>query len=61
MMVCPYRGNVTDHAIRGLTVAALAKCDAWWQGPSFLSAPESEWPETKMLAKDEVDVEKKLQ
>ena len=55
----PTGENVADHATRGLTVAALAKCDAWWQGPSFLSAPNSEWPETKMFAKDEAAVEKK--
>ena len=36
--------NPADVATRGTTVPSLQNDCLWWHGPSWLTAPEKEWP-----------------
>ena len=36
--------NPADPASRSLYPVELTKCQHWWQGPTWLAEPESEWP-----------------
>jgi len=40
----PGSDNPADAATRGLTPKQLADKPLWWDGPSWLSKPSSEWP-----------------
>ncbi|XP_044248692.1 uncharacterized protein [Drosophila takahashii] len=40
----PTGDNPADCATRGLYPDQLAAYDLWWQGPSWLRLPESQWP-----------------
>lgn len=37
--------NPADMASRGIEPSALVDAALWWNGPQFLSKPESEWPQ----------------
>ncbi|XP_061724427.1 uncharacterized protein LOC133530514 [Cydia pomonella] len=37
--------NPADMASRGIEPSALVDSALWWNGPQFLSKPESEWPQ----------------
>lgn len=53
---CPSDDNPTDLPYRGFTATPLISCDHWWNGPSWLSQPECQWPsdlKTKENIKEE--------
>ena len=47
----PTKLNPADLLTRGLSISTLAEEKQWWNGPSFLKQPPSEWPETKIEMK----------
>lgn len=40
----PSKQNPADCASRGLQPSELPNFDLWWNGPTWLSSPSSEWP-----------------
>lgn len=38
------KSNPADIVSRGLSATELINANIWWDGPSFLTQPESEWP-----------------
>ena len=56
----PTKQNPADLLTRGLSVSALMQ-DRWRKGPAFLVQAETEWPEKKIVAKEELDVEVRKQ
>lgn len=44
--------NSSDLASRGLYPNQLSDNALWWQGPTFLSRPTSEWPNNEVLPTD---------
>ena len=57
----PTKQNPADLLTRGLSVSAVIKEDRWWKGPAFLVREETECPEKKIVAKEELDVEVRKQ
>ena len=49
----PTKQNPADFGTRGLTVSELADSEMWWNGPTFLAFPESDWPEPKSASPEE--------
>ncbi|GAB1865862.1 Gag-pol protein [Camponotus japonicus] len=50
--------NPADCASRGIHGQQLASHDLWWQGPSWLRLPESEWPSATDQSFCETSLEK---
>ena len=42
---CPTDENPADLPSRGMNVSELASSDKWWNGPSFLTSTEDQWPQ----------------
>ena len=53
----PTKQNPADLLTRGLSVSTFIEEGRWWTGPSFLVQEETEWPEKKIEAKEEPDME----
>ena len=51
--------NPADICSRGMKAHSLMKSQLWWNGPQFLSTPETEWPQTKIEEGPEVETEKR--
>ena len=51
--------NPADICSRGMKAHSLMKGQLWWNGPQFLSTPETEWPQTKIEEGPEVGTEKR--
>ena len=49
----PTKQNTADFGTRGLTVAELADSEMWWNGPTYLAFPESDWPKPKSANPEE--------
>lgn len=43
----PSKDNTADILSRGMYPNELRECHMWWQGPSFLHTPPSQWPNTR--------------
>ena len=41
---CPTDANPADLPSRGMKPSDLATSDKWWNGPTFLTLPEEQWP-----------------
>jgi hypothetical protein len=50
---CPGELNPADLPSRGLKAHSLIRNSTWWNGPSFLSKAESEWPENLLSTTDQ--------
>ena len=57
----PTKQNPADLLTRGLSVSALIEEERWWKGPAFLVQEETQWPEKKIEAKEEPDMEVRKQ
>ncbi|XP_046411956.1 uncharacterized protein LOC124175599 [Neodiprion fabricii] len=44
--------NPADLATRSITPEQILQADLWWQGPSWLKGPQSEWPQRKLASVD---------
>jgi len=53
----PTDKNPADLLSRGVTVTNLIASDKWWDGPTFISMPPSEWPENKIDAPKQTGLE----
>ena len=49
----PTKQNPADYGTRGLIFSELADSEMWWNGPTFLAFPESDWPEPKSANPEE--------
>nr|XP_046468116.1 uncharacterized protein LOC124212273 [Neodiprion pinetum] len=49
--------NPADLATRGITPEQILQADLWWQGPSWLKGPQSEWPQRKLASVDITDLD----
>ncbi|KAF8794208.1 hypothetical protein HNY73_002210 [Argiope bruennichi] len=42
--MCRQKKNPADIGSRGLSPKDLPDCRLWWEGPTFLSSSEADWP-----------------
>ncbi|GBM73904.1 hypothetical protein AVEN_61522-1 [Araneus ventricosus] len=45
----PTKENPTDIDPRGVCPKDLPDCRLWWEGPTWLSSPEADWPKQLVL------------
>ena len=55
------KDNPADKISRGITVLQIKECTQWWNGPSYLSQEEINWPATEItLEEEEVQPKEKI-
>lgn len=53
--------NPGDYMTHGLKPNEIAACKMWWNGPDFLSLPESEWPESLLtISEDDPEISREM-
>lgn len=50
----PSADNPADIASRGMHAKRLATSSLWWGGPSWLSGPSEQWPQTNDIAESDL-------
>lgn len=55
----PGRENSADCASRGMTPLLLARHELWWNGPSWLSQPQSSWPTREQQLPHTINMEER--
>ncbi|XP_068697369.1 uncharacterized protein [Montipora foliosa] len=57
---CPSEENPADIGSKGERASRLIERDLWWRGPSWLSRPENEWPNSEVSETAQSNEERKL-
>ncbi|XP_064621089.1 uncharacterized protein LOC135483944 [Lineus longissimus] len=52
----PGKWNPADLCSRGLTAENLVESSLWWNGPSFLTESEEQWPEQEKSKKEDEEI-----
>ncbi|XP_018402353.1 PREDICTED: uncharacterized protein LOC108779395, partial [Cyphomyrmex costatus] len=56
----PTAMNPADCASRGMSASDLIQHSLWWQGPTWLWCPATEWPDSKRPLESNVDLERRI-